>query len=349
MRAVVQDGYGDPADVLRVAEVPEPQVGTDEVLVKVLATSVHPDVWHVLVGQPRVLRIMGSGLRRPSPRIPGTEMAGEVVAVGTAVTTFEPGDLVFGETVAGMQWRNGGAWAESVAVPAAWLALVPAGLTPQQAATLATAGLIVLSNWPRQVDVGPGSHVLVNGAGGGVGGIAVQVARARGAEVTGVDRGDKLDHVTQQGAHDVIDYTEADFTRSGRTWDVVFDIPGNHDWTELQRVVAGDGAYVLVGHDGYGMAGRWFGSIPRVFGFLIRARSDPRVAMSMASVDKPTQMAGLIREAADGALVPVVGHTFALEGAADAMALLTSGDAHGRIILDPTVTPTTPGEVAPAT
>lgn len=344
MRAVVQDGYGDPAQVLRVAEVPDPVVRDGDVLVRVLAASVHPDVWHVLVGQPHVLRVMGSGLRRPSPRTPGTDMAGEVVAVGRDVTAFAPGDLVFGETIDGMQWRNGGAWAELVAVPADWVASMPDRLTPAQAATLPTAGLIVLSNWPQQVEVGPGTRVLVNGAAGGVGSIAMQVAGALGAEVTGVDRGDKLDLVRRQGADHAVDYTQEDFTRSGRQWDVVFDIPGNHAWSRLEPVVAPDGAYVLVGHDGYGMAGRWLGSIPRVMGLMARARRDPRVAMSFEDVDKSVRMARLVELASSGGLDPIVGHTHPLEGAAEAIAVLASGDARGRIVLDPTMTPDTLGQ-----
>ena len=348
MRAVVQDRYGEPAEVLRVAAVPDPEHGEGDVLVRVLATSVHTDVWHVLVGRPDVLRIMGSGLRRPSPRIPGTEMAGEVVAVGSSVTTFEPGDLVFGETIDGIQWRNGGAWAELVAVPAAWLARVPDSLSAAQAATLATAGLIVLANWPQQVALGPGSRVLVNGAAGGVGSIAMQIARARGARVTGIDRGDKLDLVRRQGADEAADHTEWDFTRSGRTWDIVFDIPGNHDWKDLQRVVARDGAYVLVGHDGYGVAGRMLGSIPRVLGLMVRGRSDPRVAMAMEAVDKPTLMAQLSALATDGVLAPMIGHTFGLEDAADAVSLLARGDARGRIVLDPTLPTTSSPSLAAA-
>ncbi len=341
MRAVVQDGYGDPGEVLRVAEVPDPVPGDGEVLVRVLATSVHPDVWHVLRGLPHVLRVMGSGVWRPSPPVPGTDMAGEVVAIGSGVSTLAVGDLVLGETIAGLQWRNGAAWAELVAVPAAWLARVPDGMTPAQASTVPTAALIVLSNWPRQVEVGPGSRVLVNGAAGGVGSMAVQIARARGADVTGVDRGDKLDLVRRQGAGEVIDYTQADFTRSGRTWDVVFDIPGNHAWKDLQRVVAPDGAYVLVGHDGYGIAGRMLGSMPRMLGLMVRARSDPRVAMAFDSPDKPTLMDELTQVLGSGEMAPIVGHAFPLEAAADAVALLASGDARGRIVLDPTMTPAT--------
>lgn len=334
MRAVVQDGYGSPATVLSVAEVPRPEPAAGEVLVAVRATSVHPDIWHVLTGRPRVLRIMGAGLVRPSPRIPGTDMAGEVVAVGVAVTAFEPGDAVFGETISGMQWRNGGAWAQYVAVPAEWLAPMPAQLSFEQAATLPTAGLIVIANMPSRV--GAGARLLVNGAAGGVGGLFVQVARGRGAHVTGVDRGDKLDLVRELGAHEVIDYTTEDFTTSGQTWDVVVDIPGNHPWARIAPVVASDGAYVLIGHDGYGTAGRTLGSIPRVMGLLVRGRRDSRIpGFDTTTPGKSDVLAELTRLVEQGHVAPVVDRTWPLEGAAAAVEHLASGAACGRVVLVP--------------
>src|SRR5680860_1243746 len=188
MRAVVQDRYGS-ADVLQVRDVDTPVVGDDEVLVRVRAASVHPDVWHVVSGRPYVLRLMGSGLRRPRNRVPGTDVAGQVEVVGRNVTRLRPGDEVFGETVSGYQWHNGGAFAEYVAVPERALAPKPRNVSFEQAAAVPTSGL----------------HALVNGAGGGVGAFAVQLAKAVGATVTGVDAAGKLDLLRSLGADHVID------------------------------------------------------------------------------------------------------------------------------------------------
>jgi NADPH:quinone reductase-like Zn-dependent oxidoreductase len=154
VQAIVQDRYGAPAEVLRLAEVPDPVPGPGEVLVRVCAASVHPDVWHVVTGRPAVLRLMGAGLRRPHVRVPGTDMAGTVTALGAGVTAFQPGDEVFGETVTGYGWKHGGAYAEYVTVRAAALRRRPETLTPEQAATVPTAGFIALHNMRAVVGSG---------------------------------------------------------------------------------------------------------------------------------------------------------------------------------------------------
>ena len=167
----MQDRYGS-ADLLRVEDVDKPVVGDDEVLVRVRAASVHPDVWHVVSGRPYVLRLMGSGVRRPKNRVPGTDVAGEVELVGPNVTRLRPGDEVFGETLSGYQWQNGGAFAEYVSVQQDALALKPGNITFEQAAAVPTSGLIALHNL-QQGGLQSGQRVLVNGAGGGVGAIRV--------------------------------------------------------------------------------------------------------------------------------------------------------------------------------
>ena len=179
----------------------------DEVLVRVRAASVHPDVWHVVRGWPYVLRIMGSGLRRPRPVVPGTDVAGVVDSAGANVTRFRPGDEVFGETIRGIQWRNGGAYAEYVAAPEKGLARKPGNVTFEQAAATPTAGLIVLQNLHTKRALPPHPQVLVNGAGGGVGAFALQILKARGAEVTAVDNAAKQDLLRALGADHVFDYT----------------------------------------------------------------------------------------------------------------------------------------------
>lgn len=337
MRAVIQSGYGQPSEVLHLGDVDRPAFGDDEVLVRVRAASVHPDVWHVVTGTPRVLRLMGSGVRRPKDVVPGTDMAGQVEAVGASVTRFAPGDEVFGETIAGMQWRNGGAYAEYV--PASEDALVhkPSNARFEQAATVPTAGLIALQNLPDLEQRPAGQRVLVNGAGGGVGSIAVQLARAAGAHVTAVDHGDKLDLLRALGADRVIDYTRDDVTRDGDRYDLVFDVVGNHPFPAYRRVLAADGTYVLVGHDQFGARGRRsFGSIPTMFSLMARSLVDRHLTRpTFETPDRRQAMARLRHVLETGVLTPVVARAFPLEQVTDAIALLASGRALGRIVVVP--------------
>src|SRR6476661_8720291 len=182
MRAIVQRAYGS-VDDLHLDDLPRPESADDEVLVRVRVASVHPDVWHVVTGRPTVLRLMGSGVRRPKQPVPGTDVAGVVESVGAAVTRFSLGDEVFGETIRGVGWRNGGAFAELATVPEEGLAPKPSGVSFEEASGVPTAGLIALNNLPQR-RVPPGSRVLVNGAAGGVGAFAVQLANSYEAEVT---------------------------------------------------------------------------------------------------------------------------------------------------------------------
>src|SRR5918999_5807065 len=266
MKAIVQEKYGSPDDVLNLKDIDKPTVKEDEVLVRVHVASVHPDVWHVVRGLPYFLRIVGAGLLRPKNSVPGTDVAGHVESVGKNVRQFQQGDEVFGETIKGYQWTNGGAYAEYVPVPEDSLALKPANITFEGAAAVPTSGLIALQNLPNEGRMHPTQSVLVNGAGGGVGALAVQIAKAYGADVTGVDHTTKLEMVRSIGADRVIDYTKEDFTQSGERYDLIFDIPGNHSFSACRRVLAPNGKYVLIGHDRYDGqgAGRWLGSIPRV-------------------------------------------------------------------------------------
>lgn len=172
MQAIVQDRYGPPELMLRLAEIDPPAALPGEVLIRVRAASVHPDVWHVVTGRPFILRLMGSGLRRPNRRVPGTDMAGTVEAAGRDVTRFQAGDEVFGETLAGHQWLNGGSFAEYVSVPEDCLALKPANLSFAEAAAVPTSGFIALHNLRNECRLRPGLKVLINGAAGGVGGLA---------------------------------------------------------------------------------------------------------------------------------------------------------------------------------
>jgi NADPH:quinone reductase-like Zn-dependent oxidoreductase len=333
MRAVVQDGYGS-ADLLEVREIDTPTVADDEVLVRVRAASVHPDVWHVVSGRPYVLRLMGSGLRSPKNRVPGTDVAGHVESVGGKVTRFRPGDEVFGETVSGYQWHNGGAYADFVAVPQDALALKPGNITFEQAAAVPTSGLIALHNLPDAAGLRSGHRVLVNGAGGGVGAFAVQLAKGYGATVTGVDNAAKLDMIRSRGADRVIDYAKEDFTLSGERYDFIFDVPGNHSFRECRRALTPTGGYVLIGHDGFGdTAGRWLGSLPRALGLLAMAPFVSQLAMNFSMPSKKDSMAVLQDFLETGKLTPLVERTYSLSEVPKALRYLQEGQARGKIVI----------------
>lgn len=334
MKAIIQERYGS-ADALVLAEVDRPTVEDDEVLVRVRAASVHPDVWHVVTGRPYLLRLMGAGLRRPKRRIPGTDVAGHVERVGDRVTRFKPGDEVFGETVKGYQWRNGGAFAEYVSAPEEALALKPGNISFEQAAAVPTSALIALHNLPRDGRSLRGRRVLVNGAGGGVGGFAVQLAKASGATVTGVDETRKLDLVRSLGADRVIDHTEADFTRGDERYDLVLDVPGNHSFKECRRALAPGGSYVLIGHDGYGSAaGRWLGSVPRVLKLVAMAPFVRELPTPGFSMPKKQDSLAVLKELIEaGSLKPVVDRTYPLDQVPEAMRYLQQGHARGKVVI----------------
>lgn len=333
MRAIVQDLYGS-VDDLRLGEVPRPEPAEDEVLIQVRAASVHPDVWHVVTGQPAVLRLMGSGVRHPKDRVPGTDVAGVVQSVGRAVTRFRTGDEVFAETIRGVGWRNGGAFAEYATAPEDGVALKPPAVSFEEAAAVPTTGLIALNNLPQH-RVPPGSKVLVNGAAGGVGAIAVQLAKAYGAEVTGVDHHRKLELVRSLGANRTIDYTREDFTCGSERWDLIFDVPGNHSFREIRRALDPHGGYVLIGHDAFGATGHhWLGSIPRMLGLMARSAVTPALrGGSLASPDKRRLMTTLAQLLETGKLRVVIDRTFPLAEAPEALRYLVSGQPVGRVVI----------------
>src|SRR5918999_149329 len=329
MKAIVQEKYGSPDDVLNLKDIDKPTVKEDEVLVRVHVASVHPDVWHVVRGLPYFLRIVGAGLLRPKNSVPGTDVAGHVESVGKDVSQFQQGDEVFGETIRGYQWTNGGAYAEHVSVPEDSLALKPANITFEQAAAVPTSGLIALQNLPNEGRLQPGQSVLVNGAGGGVGALAVQIAKAYGAEVTGVDNTQKLEMVRSLGADRVIDYTQEDFTQGDERYDLIFDIPGNHPFSACRRVLTPDGKYVLIGHDRFGQgAGRWFGSVPRVLKLVAISPFVSQIPTPNFSMpDKKGQMAVLQDLLEAGKLTPVIDRTYSLGEVPEAIRYLEEGHA----------------------
>lgn len=335
MKAVIQDRYGSP-DALELREVASPSPGEGEVLVRVRAASLHPDVWHVVCGRPYVLRLMGAGLSKPKNPIPGTDMAGVVEGVGANVTRLRAGDEVFGETV-DFAWKHGGTFADYVAVREDWLALKPHNVTFEQAASVPASGFITLMNLRNVTQLRPGRRVLVNGAGGGVGSIALQIAKDRGAHVTAVDSTGKLSLLRSLGADQVIDFTREDFTRSGVRYDLILDIPGNRPLSAFRPALEPDGRYVPIGHEHYGAVGkRLFGLLPHFFKLMFLARFDNQLGGSrVPALTKPEAMATLRDLLAAGKLTPIIDSTYPLSEIREAFRHMVEDELHGKVIVTP--------------
>ena len=333
MRAIVQERYGAP-DVLELRDVDRPVIRDDEMLVRVRAASVHADVWHVMRGVPYILRIMGAGLRAPKDRVPGTDLAGVVESVGRGVTRFQPGDEVFGHSLVANLWRNGGAFAEYAAVSEARFERKPAGLTFEQAAAVPTSGSLGVQAVRDEGHVQPGQKVLINGAGGAVGTFAVQLAKAYGANVTGVDASGKLDTIRSIGADRMVDYAQEDFTRSGKRYDVILDIVGNHPWRDLRRALTPRGTYVLIGHDLYGAAGhRWFGSLGHFAKLMVVAPFVNQIHPFRAVKDPGDRLVVLKDLIETGKVAPVIDKVFPLSEVPEAIGYLESGQARGKLVV----------------
>ncbi|NMR20696.1 NAD(P)-dependent alcohol dehydrogenase [Cellulomonas fimi] len=319
MKAVVQSRYGS-TEVLAPRDIETPVVGAQDVLVRVRAAGVNPADWAVTQGLPYIARPV-YGLPHPKVAVRGTDVAGVVAAVGSAVTRFAPGDEVFGSAP--------GAYAELVVATEETLAPKPAGLTFEQAAAVPLAGAVALRAL-RAGDVGPGRHVLVNGASGGIGTFAVQIAKALGAEVTGVCSAANVDVVRAIGADHVVDHTRDDFTRGGARYDVVLDNVGNHPLSRLLRVLTADG--MLVPNAGQ-LENRWFASAGRVLGAHVLALLGRRVARPFVVTVERDDLIALTELIAAGAVVPVLDRTYPLSEAAAAVAHVGRGHARGKVVV----------------
>ena len=332
MKAVIQSGYGPPEQVLSVHDVGKPVPRDAEVLVRIRAASMHPDIWHLIVGYPFVLRLMGNGVRKPRP-IPGTDMAGVVEAVGKSVTRFKIGDEVFGES-AKHGWMNGGAYAEYAAVPQDCLARKPSNVSFEQAAAVPTAGMIALNSLggvarPKR------QTVLINGAGGCMGTIALQIAKADGAHVTAVDCAEKLPLLRSVGADHVIDYRKEDYLRSGERYDFILDVAGYRYPDEYRHALTPKGEYIPVGHAHYdNLRNPIMGDIPRFLGLVFKAMLDPEKRKNF-KIPKKAEALEVFRDLlAAGKLTPVIGRTFALSEVVAAMKCMQEGQI-GRMIITP--------------
>jgi NADPH:quinone reductase-like Zn-dependent oxidoreductase len=336
MKAIVQERYGSPDD-LELREVDEPVPRDDEVLVRVRAASLHPDVWHVVCGRPYVLRLMGGGLAKPKNPIPGTDMAGIVESVGKRVTRFRTGDPVFGETLTKQQWAHGGAFAEYVSVHQDMLALKPDNVSFEQAASVPASGFIVLNNlrgvhqWP------PGKKVLINGAGGGVGSLALQIMKVHGAHVTAVDTTSKLDMLHALGADEVVDFTREDFTRRGTRYDLIFDVPGNRPFSTFRPALEPDGRYVPIGHEGYGALGKpVFGLIPYFLWLVLRSGFVKQLRGPRVPMPTKKEAIAVLRELLEsGKITPIVDSTFELREVREAFRHMIEDETRGKVIITP--------------
>jgi NADPH:quinone reductase-like Zn-dependent oxidoreductase len=283
-------------------------------------------------GVPYVMRL--PRVREPRQPIPGTDLAGVVKGVGRNVTRFKPGDEVIGQPLGANLWRNGATFAELAAVSEAALEPKPPGITFEQAAAVLTSGPIAVQAIRDEGRVQAGQRVLINGAGGAVGTIGVQLAQVYGAEVTAVDRAPKLEALRSIGADHVIDHTSEDFTRMGERYDVVVDIPGNHPWSALQRALAAEGTYVLIGHDAYGSEGRrWIGSLGRFGRLMLRAPFDGRLHPFRAAKDPGDRLKVVLELVEAGKITPVIDSTYPLDRVVEAIHHLESGRAIGKIVI----------------
>jgi NADPH:quinone reductase-like Zn-dependent oxidoreductase len=322
MKAIVQHTYGSP-DVLALQEVDQPQIGDDDVLVRVRAAGVHIGDWHLMMGQPYLMRVMGFGFRAPKVRVRGTDAAGKVEAVGKNVTRFQAGDDVFGTC--------DGSFAEYARARQDKLAPKPANLTFEQAAAVPTSACTALQALRDKGGIQPGQKVLIVGASGGVGMFAVQIAKSFGAEVTGVCSTTKVDLVRSIGADHVVDYTQEDFTRSGQQYDLILNMGGNRSLSQLRRALTPRGTLVLVGGEG---GDRWIGA---AMGRSMRALVlSPFVSQSLRMVlgAAKTEDLRFLTELIEAAKVtPVIDRTYSLNEVEDAIRYLNEGHARGKIVI----------------
>jgi len=319
MKAIVQQGYGAPADVLKLTEVDTPAVGDQEVLVSVRASSANPWDWHFIRGEPVLMRPAGiGGIRKPKFLIPGGDFAGTVAQVGAHVTGFAPGDHVYG--------FGHGAFAEYVAVPQGNVARKPSNLTFEQAAAV-PLGAITAIQGLRAGGLQVGQHVLVLGASGGVGTFAVQIAKHLNAEVTGVCSTGNLDLVRRLGADHVIDYTNQDIFTGPARYDLVFQLGGTYAPAAIRKVLTAKGTLI----QSYGDGNRWFGPI----GNMIKAAVlSPFVGQTLKSFTarETTESLDEITDLIEtGQLTPVIDRTYPLAEAAQAVALVEQGRPAGKV------------------
>jgi NADPH:quinone reductase-like Zn-dependent oxidoreductase len=317
MKAIIQDHYGT-EDSLKLGEVDKPQIEDNEVLVRVQAASVHVGDWMLMTGVPKFMRL-ATGLRRPKNRVPGTDIAGTVEAVGKAVTKLRPGDEVFG-------WCTG-AFAEYARASENQFVPKPAGLTFEQAAAVGVSATTALQQLRDEGKVQPGQKVLINGASGGVGTFAVQIAKAFGAEVTAVCSTRNVALARSIGADHVIDYTQEDFTKAGPRYDFILDNVGNHSLAETRRALTPNGKLLP---NGGGHSGGALGNLIKahLLAFVVRQQGRPAIKFQ-----NPSDLVALKTLVETGKVVPVLDGTYPLRDTSRAIGHVGAGHARGTVVI----------------
>ena len=323
MRAIVQDRYGD-LDVLELRDIDRPVPKANEVLVRVHAAGLHRGDWHVMTGLPYLIRIVvpALGLRRPKVLVRGMDVAGTVAAVGEHVTRFQPGDAVFG-------WCDG-SFAEYACAPEDHFAPKPANLSFEQAAAVPTSGFAALQGLRDMGEIQPGQKVLVIGAAGAVGLFAVQLAKAFGAQVTGVANTAQVELVRSIGADEVIDYTRDDFADGTRHWDLILDTAGHRSLSQLRRALTPNGTLVIVGSEG---RGRWLGGFDRSLRAPVLSRFVGQRLRMLASKPRQEDLQTLRELIEAGKLTPVIDRTYPLREVPEAIRQLEAGHTRGKIVI----------------
>jgi NADPH:quinone reductase-like Zn-dependent oxidoreductase len=313
MKAFIWDRYGPP-EALRLAEVEKPSPNADEVLVRVLAVSVNPADWHSMRGKPLFSRAT-LGLLRPKHKILGVDVAGQVEAVGSGVTQFKPGDEVY----ANLLDHGYGGFAEYVSVPVGVVSWKPANLSFEEAAAVPMAGVTALHGLRHHGDLQRGQRVLINGASGGVGTFAVQIAKSYGAEVTGVTSTRNIDLVRSLGADHVVDYTTTDFVRGGQRYDLILDTIGNRSVPDLRRALAEDGKAAVTG----------FTSVTKLMGVSLRGGKDIAMVSAHVASEDLEVLSGLIEA---GKVRPQIDRRYPFAEIPAAITYLEQGHARGKVV-----------------
>ncbi len=317
MKAIVCTKFGSP-DVLQFKEVEKPTPKDNEVLVKVHAASVNASDVEIMRG-----RYQPPFSRKPRYEILGSDIAGRIETVGSNIEQFQPGDDIFGDLF-GCGW---GAFAEYVCVPEKVLTLKPASMTFEDAATLPQAAIVALQGLRKKRQIQPGQKVLINGAGGGMGTFAVQIAKLFGAEVTGVDSAEKLDMLRSIGADHVIDYTQEDFSKSGQRYDLILDVAGHHSIRDYKRALNPKGILAVVG----GSKGTLLQAV--FLGPLISIFGSKKMGILAWKPNKKEDLAFLIELLEAGKIVPVIDRRYPLSEVAEALRYLEDGHAQGKLVI----------------
>jgi len=322
MKAIVREKYGSP-DVLELRNTDRPAIDDDGVLVRVRAASINAYDWHMMRGLPFLAR-MGGGLRRPKSRAMGVDVAGQVEAVGKNVTRFRVGDEVYGARAGSLaEYVRGG--------PQSFLVPKPAGLTFEQAAAVPMAATTALQGLRDKGQLKPGQRVLINGATGGVGTFAVQIAKAFGAHVTAVCSTRNVDLVRAIGADEIIDYTREDFTRTGQRYDLILDVAAHRSLSDCRRVLAPEGILVIVGAPGDGR--RMLPIVARLLAAMVMSRFGTQKLLPFLAKNSKEDLLLLKDLIESGKVRPVIDRTYPLNETADAMRYLEEGHARGKVVI----------------